>query len=243
MGDGRGTLGCMLYDAIRVLHIAAGAVGLVSMFVPLLSKKGSRLHRRVGKVFAAAMIISGVAGTVMSATQLVIPTAFTNRSADLVRINGLFLGTIGLLMLCAVQQMLRSLDRKKQPQPRPSRLDLGLPIASVCFGAITTIVGVWFAAPLLIGFGLLAALTAVGDLRFVTRPLRTPKAWWYQHMQGAMVAIISAVTAFVVFGGRHMLAELVPAPMRWVFWVAPALVLVPLFQVWTTRWRRRFGEA
>jgi hypothetical protein len=229
------------YEALRVVHIAAGGIGLVSMFVPLATKKGSPIHRRFGKVFAISMIVAGVAGVAMSAAQLVVPTAF-DASPDLVRINGLFLGTIGLLMLGAVQQMLRSLARKRRPTAQPTALDVALPITSGVFGAITAITGLVVGGPLLVGFGALTTFTAVGDLRFVLRPLPTPKAWWYQHMQGAMIAIISAVTAFTVFGGRRWLAELVPAQMGWTLWVAPSLVLVPLFSIWTAKWRRRFGE-
>jgi hypothetical protein len=229
------------YDALRILHIAGGALGLVSMFIPLLAKKGSRVHRRFGKVFAVAMIVAGGSGIAMSGAQLVAPAAF-DANVDRVRINGLFLGTIGLLMLGAVQQMLRSLARKRRPSPQPTVLDLALPIVGGVFGAVTAITGVIVGGPLLIGFGALTAFTATGDLRFVLRPLQTPKAWWYQHMQGAMIAIISAVTAFTVFGGRRWLADLVPVQYGWMLWVGPALVLVPLFSLWTAKWRRRFGE-
>lgn len=232
-----------MYEAVRVLHILGGAVGLVAMFVPLLTKKGSPLHRRVGKVFALAMIVAGVGGIAMSVTQLASPGLFVDAPRHgLARTNGLFLGTIGLLMLGAVQQMLRALDRKKQAAPRPSRLDIALPVASVVAGVITAAVGVGVGAPLLVGFGLLTLANAIGNLRFVLRPLSSPKAWWYQHMQGAMVAMISAITAFVVFGGRQWLGGLLPAQLGWTLWVAPAVVLVPLFSVWTARWRRRFGE-
>jgi uncharacterized membrane protein len=229
------------YEALRFLHIAGGALGLVSMFVPLLTRKGSPVHRRFGKVFAIAMIVAGISGLAMSGAHLVAPEAFGSDIAR-IRIGGLFLGTIGLLMLGAVQQMLRSLARKRQPASKATVLDIALPIALASAGAVTAFVGVIVGAPLLIGFGALGTLTAVGDLRFVLRPLQTPKAWWYQHMQGAMIAIISAVTAFTVFGGRRWLTALVPSELGWTLWVAPSLVLVPLFSIWTARWRRRFGE-
>lgn len=231
------------YDALRILHIAGGGLGLVSMFIPLLSRKGSRVHRSFGKVFAIAMIVAGVSGLVMSGAKLVVPEAFgTDDEVRGIRLGGLFLGTIGMLMLGAVQQMLRALARKRQALPKPTVLDVALPIAGGIAGVVTAITGLLVGGPLLIGFGSLTAFTAVGDLRFVLRPLRTPKAWWYQHMQGAMIAIISAVTAFTVFGGRQWLAELVPAQLAWMLWVAPALIVTPLFSIWTAKWRRRFGE-
>lgn len=230
-----------VYEVARVLHLAGGAIGLVSMFVPLCSRKGSRLHRRAGKIFAVAMIVAGLTGVGMSGSWLVFPEAFVGDDRQ-ERINGLFLGTIGLLMLGAVQQMLRSTARKGRIEPRPTRLDVGLPVACGGFGVVTATVGVLVGGPLLIVFGALAAWTALGDLRFVLRPLPSPKAWWYQHMQGAMIAMISAITAFVVFGGRQWLGGLLPDGLRWTLWIAPSVVIVPLFTVWTARWRQRFGE-
>lgn len=232
-----------VYAAVRALHILGGALGLVSMFVPLLSRKGSPLHRRVGTVFAWSMIVAGISGVLMSATWLLVPTAFTDEAGVVaLRVRGLFLGTIGLLMLGAVQQMLRSLTRKRSPAPRASRLDVALPATSLVVGAITAIAGLRFGAPLPIVFGVLTAVTSVGNLRFVLRPLRTPKAWWYQHMTGAMVAMISAITAFAVFGGARLMAGMIPSDLRWVPWIAPAVIIVPLFQIWIAKWRRRFGE-
>lgn len=230
------------YEAARIVHIVGGGIGLVSMFVPLSTRKGSPAHRRFGKVFAISMIVAGLSGLAISIAQLAVPWAFGG-DLEQIRGRGLFLGTIGLLMLAAVQQMLRALDRKRQAAPKPTALDLGLPIVLLLAGVVTALVGARNGAFLLVGFGALGVFTATLHLRFVRRPLRTPKAWWYQHMLGSMIAIISAVTAFAVFGGRRWLGQLVPEPYAWTMWVGPSVVIVPVFLVWIGRWRRRFGES
>lgn len=231
------------YAFVRALHIIGGAVGLVSMFVPLLARKGGRLHRRVGKVFAVAMTTAGISGVVMAAAWLLVPARLGEGDPASLRVRGLFFGAIGMLLLCAVQQMLRSLARKHSPGPQPSALDLGLPIASLVVGLAAVVAGLAWRRPLPIGFGALAVASAIGDLRFVLRPLSSPRAWWYQHMRGVMGAMLSAITAFAVFGGRRLFAEVVPAELWWLPWFGPTLVVVPLFMVWIARWRRRFGEA
>ncbi len=234
----------LVYAVVRALHVAGGMLGLLAMFVPLLARKGGRLHRGAGKLFAAAMIVAGISGVAMAAAWLAAPRAFTaEATVGTLRANAVFLATLGLLLLCAVQQMLRALTRKCQAAPRPSRLDLLLPAACVGAGATSVVVGVIAGAPLHLGFGALAVARAVDDLRFVLRPLSTPRAWWYQHMSGAMVAIISATTAFLVIGGQRWLRGLLAPELGWTLWVAPTLVLVPVFSAWTARWRRRFGEA
>lgn len=43
------------YGALVGVHITAGALSLLSMVGALLARKGSRSHRQVGWVFAAAL--------------------------------------------------------------------------------------------------------------------------------------------------------------------------------------------
>src|ERR1700691_423188 len=44
-----------MHDLLLVPHIAAGVIALAAMLVPLVARKGSRLHRRGGWVFVIAM--------------------------------------------------------------------------------------------------------------------------------------------------------------------------------------------
>ena len=53
-----------------VLHVAAGAVGLVAGFVAIFAMKGGRLHRRAGTVFVASMLTMAAFGCVLG---LVLP--------------------------------------------------------------------------------------------------------------------------------------------------------------------------
>ena len=48
-------LGAM-HDLLLTPHVIAGVVALASMIVPLVARKGGRLHRRAGWVFVIAMI-------------------------------------------------------------------------------------------------------------------------------------------------------------------------------------------
>ena len=52
----------MAMSPILMVHIAAGAVGLLSGAVALTASKGGRLHRRSGTVFLAAMLAMSVLG-------------------------------------------------------------------------------------------------------------------------------------------------------------------------------------
>ena len=50
----------LLFDGVLVLHIVGGTIALVSGPVPMLSRKGSRLHRRAGDLYALAMTVTAV---------------------------------------------------------------------------------------------------------------------------------------------------------------------------------------
>jgi hypothetical protein len=235
----------LLYDLIRTLHILGGMAGLALAIVPLITRKGARLHRQTGRWFTRAMAVAGITGLILSASWLIAPAHFhPARVTDpvLARISGLFLGTIALVTLAALQQMLGSLARKRRPAPAPSALDLALPITMAAAGLASIATGVLTQRGLLVVFGALAVANCISDLRFVLRPLPTRMAWWYQHMRAAMGAIITAVTALLVFGANRVIEGVLPPALAWVPWVAPAAIAVPLFSLWIARFRRRFGE-
>ena len=52
--------------------------------------------------------------------------------------------------------------------------------------------------------------------------------------------IIAATTAFLVLGGRRWMGDAIAPEWRWVLWIAPALVVVPTFQLWIHAYRVRF---
>src|ERR1700722_4607408 len=58
------TLGTMalLFQSVLAVHSAAGAVALLVFWVPLVTKKGGRTHRRVGWVYVAAAGTLAVTG-------------------------------------------------------------------------------------------------------------------------------------------------------------------------------------
>ena len=51
-----------MYSPLLVVHIAAGLTSLISGFISLFARKGSRIHRRAGDVFVVSMMVMGLAG-------------------------------------------------------------------------------------------------------------------------------------------------------------------------------------
>jgi hypothetical protein len=235
-----------VYDIVRALHLVGGAAGLLLVPVPLLTKKGGALHKRAGKLFVLAMTTASWSGLAMALSWIVLPHEFRPAGSDAdptsVRASGLFLGTIAFITLSGIHQLLRAPARKRETTPAPTFTDRALPLVTAIAGVATAATGLVFGRGLLVAFGLLAIFAGISDLRFSLRKLPSRMAWWYQHMSGAMVTVIATLTAFLVFGGRRFFADLVPDGFGWVLWIAPALVIVPTTELWSARYKRRFGE-
>src|SRR5262245_15120276 len=50
------------------LHISAGSTAIISGFIAVLAAKGSALHRRMGIVFVASMLVMGLMGAFVAVT-------------------------------------------------------------------------------------------------------------------------------------------------------------------------------
>ena len=74
MASGRAEAGLdpviVIFDLFLVLHIAAGAVGLVTFWLPVIGRKGSDSHKRWGRVFSWCIMTAGICAIAMSLQSL-----------------------------------------------------------------------------------------------------------------------------------------------------------------------------
>lgn len=227
------------YRLFLVLHVIGGTVGLLSMLFPLVAKKGARLHRLTGWVFTLGMALSAVTGIAMAAAWILMPQVFQPSSTVLeARVDGVFLALIGALTGNALIQAVTAVRRKK-PAARGGLVPRASIAVLVMIALASIALGVAYGAKLSLLFGVGSLVSALADLRFTMRPLTSPMAWWYQHMNAMSTACISAITAFLVLGARRWLGSDVLGDRVWMLWVAPTLVIAPLFQIWIVRYQRK----
>lgn len=222
------------------MHVAGGALGLVAMTFPLVATKGQRLHKATGWAFTLGMTLSALTGMAMAVTWAVAPGEFQPQSTPLAaRLDGMFLFLIGCLTGNALVQAIAAVRRKTERAPAAMlvRLSLGLLVLAATYSIA---LGLAFSETLPLVFGVGSLALAAQDALFTFRPLRSPMAWWYQHMNAMGTACISAVTAFLVLGARRWIGTDVLGDRAWLLWLAPSALLVPLFQLWIVAYRRRF---
>jgi len=181
-------------EVIKVLiyiHAFFGEIGLISGFGSILVKKGSLLHKIMGKLFSIGMIVSSL---------ISIPIAWMPNHENL------FLFLIGLFTIYLVisgNQILTFKSKSKQTANQIDKIISGsmlfLSIFMILFGIYGLVKGnstytlfVFFG-----GFGL--SLTIRGFI-FYKKYTNTNKAWLSNHIGKMIGAYIASVTTFIVAG-------------------------------------------
>ena len=213
------------------IHIAAGAVGIVSGFVALFALKGARLHRSSGRVFVSSMLAMTLLGAFIAAAHNVVP-----------QLNVPVALLTGYLVVTALTTV--------RPPSGSHRVDLALLLLSLVvtaafflFGrqALTSATGTLRgipAAPFFV-FGAIGLLALVGDVRLVrsggVRAIRgTPRL--VRHLWRMSSALL--IAAFSFFIGQ---AKVIPQPIRIIPLLAlpPAIVLITLlYWLWRVQAKR-----
>ena len=203
--------------ALLIVHISAGFCAVLAGVLPIVTRKGSGLHRLSGRVFAVLMTILLICAWAMTALKPDVYFLGLSATASLTLFSG-------LRVLGRKRPDLRSADRA-----RP--LDWIATLGIVGVGLLI----VWLAltdrsdAPPAIVIALAYGSLSLGgwDLWRLARPLDwpfSPDLWTYEHlwkMVGAYSAVLSA------FSGNFLTA--LPSPWS-ALW--PTVLFQSLSIVW-----------
>ena len=212
-------------------HVAGGSVALLSMLIPLISRKGGLLHVRAGWVFVAGMTIVSITALMLSVLRFL-----TQPTAD-GRVGGVLLFYIAILTGAGVSAGIRVLRAKKRTSAHRNPWDVGVATLLTAGGILVAAYGVAISHALLISFAIIGMINGGGQLAYWLRPPRAPMHWWYEHMNQMLGACIAATTAFVVNNaGRLGLPD-----TSLLVWLGPATIGVPATIIWTRYYRRRFA--
>src|SRR3954470_9555058 len=125
----------LLFKIILVVHIAAGAVALLVFSVPLLTKKGGRIHRRVGWVYVAAAATVAVTGFLSCIPLVSGGNPWRWRA-------GIFLAYVSLLAGASAQFGVRALRTKARTGASRGAIDLVPPLLLVAGGLALAAFGI-----------------------------------------------------------------------------------------------------
>lgn len=238
------------YAANLTAHVVAGALGLLTMLVPLLARKGGRLHRRAGWVFVVAMGLASITGLVIGLSWLAAPLTVRPPSRPLdpeeaaayassLREMGLFFTFIGVLVGSSLWHGIVALRQRTGKIAWGNPIDLGLAWISIALGSVLLVVGTLDFNPVLLGFGVLGTFGGISDLRFHRRETHERGAWLFRHLQAMLGGATAATTAFTVqFVGRALTEGGYGSGWLLAAWGLPPALGILATHLWTRRVRR-----
>ena len=194
------------------LHVAGGAIALVSGLIALYAFKGRTLHRKSGTIFAYAMLVMSLSGAVIA----------VGRAGAAINIPA------GLVTAYLV---ITALATVRPPSPGSQRLDRAAMVAAFAIGAGSLLVAITggarggMAFPLVL-FGVVALFAGEGDRRMIRVGRLDGASRIRRHLWRMCAALfIAAGSFFLGPAGR------IPEPLR-----IPALRLIPLAVLVTMAW-------
>ena len=246
----------LVHDGLLLLHVLLGAVSLFAFWLPALTRKGGKLHRKAGWFYVWAMLGVVVTAAVLSLLLLAIPLVVRPMPASLsatrlpaylrqVRATGAFFGYVSLLTFTAGWQGIRVLQAKQGIAGMNTPFNIGLCLLDVVCGAGGVLMGLQMNEPLFIIFGGLTLASGAVFLHRLRRNREVKMYWWMEHLNGMITTGIAAYTAFFVNGGARLMGRLFAhAPnLQLIPWIAPT-ILGTFCTIYLRRvYRRKFDAA
>jgi uncharacterized membrane protein len=209
-----------------VLHIAGGTVALLTGFGAMLTAKGSKPHRLLGKIYFWGM------------TAVFVGALFTA-----IGHNRDFLLMVAFFSYYMTLRGYRILSQKKLYAGQKAAVwDWGFAAVSGLFILALIAWGIWAlmkgSAMGIVGvvFGLIGSNFLFQDMKSFIKPPQQKMHWWYGHISSMGGSYISAVTAFVV-------VNIQLPQFQWVLWVLPGVIGGIIIGRTIKKYKVKFGEA
>jgi len=200
---------------IIYVHAFFGGIGLVTGMGSIITKKGSALHKKMGKLFSIGMLTSSL---------IAIPISWMPNHKNL------FLFLIGLFTIYMVLSGNRVLNYKRKATV--AGIDKLISGSMLIFSFIMLLLGAYYlraATPggiLYVFFGGFGLFFSIVDFKFYRNPKKQRTAYLVSHIRKMVGAFIASVTAFLVAGLGFM---------HLLFWILPSV----LGTAYIVFWRRK----
>ncbi|MFK7914570.1 MAG: hypothetical protein AB8B93_11710 [Pseudomonadales bacterium] len=207
-----------LFNLLVALHVATGTVGLLSMWVPLLSRKGSKVHRQWGVVFYYALLLTGTLAVGISLCTLYAPLETHLFWDDAAKVRGVFgwmMLYLATMTINLAQYGRRCVRNRNSHANNRTTTNLMLQLATFVSAAFCAWQGWVLQMPLLAGIAIVGLAAGALNTRFILTEHVAKTEWLVQHTRGLVGAGISVYTAFLAFGAVNLLPQFAFSPLLW----------------------------
>jgi len=221
-----------IIDLFRGVHIAAGSLALVAVWIPLFSPKGGRVHRQAGRVFVIATAVLTVAAISACVWRLLFDTDPGRR------VFATYLLFVAVLSAAQCSAGVRALGTRSRTGPQLHVWDVGLAVLLTLSGLAVFAWGVLQRIPLFIGFAPVGIVVGAMQLAYWLRAQQHRMHWWFEHMFMMLGAVIGTVSAFAVVNARHLGLR----NDSLVVWLGPSALGLSVWAVWRRYYARLFAR-
>lgn len=227
-------------------HVASGAVGLLSFWIPVASRKGSQRHAAGGRLFARCMLATGIFAIGMALCTLLAPLETHPRMEDAALVRGVFgwmMLYLAVLTINLAFYGLLCLRNRRDHRANGVWTNVALQYLLLGLALNCALRGALLGQPLMMGISIVGLAAAVTNLRFIRRASPHRIAWLLEHIKGLVGAGISVYTAFLAFGAVRLMPEIALDPVLWALPLSVGLTLIFVFQRRVIRQARRARAA
>lgn len=220
-----------IFDLFRWLHIITGLIALFIFWVPIVTKKGRKAHRRSGRVFVYAMTVVSISAFYMGVYRIFFDPVKSPESVAF----AWFLIFIAILSGACAWYGIRF---KRRSERHHIKLDYAFPILLLLSGVGISIYGFAIDFALLKYFPILGLfLGSMHLIYWFSRP-KLNVHWMMEHIAGMLSCCIATITAFAVFGAPRLLNI---DSVSIIVWLLPTIVIVPLLIAFINYYKRKYN--
>lgn len=220
-GDGGVTVELLAFQGLVAAHIVAGSIGAVSFWVPVAGRKGGLQHKRWGRVFTVALLVTGSLAVAMSVFSLIDPVGTHPHLAgqfDAAFLRGIFgwmMLHVGILTLNLTWYGWLCVRNRGDVAANRTLLNLGLQYAVIAAALNCAWQGWLIGQPLMMAIAVVGVATGGTNLAFLHARRHKPLDWLKEHIKAIVGAGISVYTAFLAFGSVRVFPALALHPVMW----------------------------
>jgi hypothetical protein len=209
-----------VFHLLIATHIAFGAVGLISFWVPVMGKKGAKNHRLWGKVFWTTIMVAGSVALGLATLTLIDPLAthphLVDRGAAFVRgIFGIMMFYLAILTLNLAWYGLETIKNKANHPANKTGLNFWLQPLLIFAAIGCAVEGILIKEYLMVGMSIIGFATAGTNMMFMFKRQPAPKEYLKEHVKAIVGCGISVYTAFFAFGAVRIMPEMALNPALW----------------------------
>jgi len=217
---------------LLLLHIGAGFGSLVLFWLPIFTKKGGNLHRKIGKLYVYFMWVVVITAGILSIKNIF--KGYYEAAA--------LLGFLTIATSNPLWNGITILNLKKGLTKNYRTVYLTLQITLAISGALLIAYGFSLTENafgiLMIIFGFLG-LSAIPDIYQKIKKPPQKVNWLYEHLSAMVISGIAAYTAFFAFGGRYFFQNLFTGYFEIIPWISPTIIGVFVIKMYKRKYNKK----